>query len=210
MTDLLPYSVLRLLAENPVIKILIVNRTEFLEQAIRRPSEMLWEKLTFPEKEQKPMSPVSVRDRLVYRGNNTWTVIRKRMQCKDIPTLPILQFLRWVFEGYLEEEWRTACWYGHPSDGNSRPEHFPNSVIHAMPKWVLEVDERLVLAKMKQLVSHGLVDGCPCGCRGDFYPSEKGYAFLKANESKAHIGHGRSEIEVAWAGISAVIEGAKK
>jgi len=33
---------------------------------------------------------------------------------------------------------------------------------------VIQVDRKLLLAKMSKLIRRGLVDGCACGCRGDF------------------------------------------
>jgi hypothetical protein len=84
----------------------------------------------------------------------------KSLQCKHIPDLPILEFLNrhdgqwcnWVF-------------------GNERDVHL------AMPTGL---PEKIVLAKMRQLMARGLVDGCGCGCRGDFELTEKGKQFLHA------------------------------
>ena len=65
------------------------------------------------------------------------------LQCKDIPDEPILDYLAGA-DGPVAQ-WdaglRTAM--GNPPD-------------------------KLVLAKLRRLVSRGLIDGCPCGCRGDF------------------------------------------
>lgn len=70
------------------------------------------------------------------------------MQCKDIPNQPILDFLK-VHGGI------GCTWFGNCE----------RSVVHAMPHGV---PSKLVLAKMKQLIKNGLVEGCTCGCRGDF------------------------------------------
>lgn len=77
------------------------------------------------------------------------------MQCKDIPTPPILAFVaaaggpcNWCFED--ERDVRKAM-----PGGFSLP---PN----------------LVLAKMRNLIIKGLVDGCPCGCRGDYVLTKAG------------------------------------
>ena len=43
-----------------------------------------------------------------------------------------------------------------------------------------EYPERVLLAKLRRLVRRGLLDGCPCGCRGDFTITEKGRALLSA------------------------------
>lgn len=74
------------------------------------------------------------------------------MQCKDIPDQPILD---WLAANTHRYKW--ATW----GEGHSMP-----TVRDAMPAGT---PEKLQLAKMRQLIRRGLVDGCPCGCRGDFY-----------------------------------------
>lgn len=80
------------------------------------------------------------------------------MQCKDIPDRPILEFL-----AKRPEVWHNWCF------GDERDVH------NAMPEGV---PGRLVLAKMRQLLRRHLIDGCPCGCRGDFEINAKGLNFL--------------------------------
>ena len=82
------------------------------------------------------------------------------MKCKDIPDKPILQFL------FCKNCW---CTYGK---GYSMP-----TVQDVMPSGT---PVKLQLAKMKQLVKRGLVDGCTCGCRGDFEITDKGKEYLNA------------------------------
>lgn len=82
------------------------------------------------------------------------------MQCKDIPELPILEFLAKF------PRFHTANWFG---------DNFEESVTHAMPKGI---NDKLALAKMRQMIKKGLVDGCGCGCRGDFEITEKGREVL--------------------------------
>lgn len=38
--------------------------------------------------------------------------------------------------------------------------------------------DKVVLAKAHQLIKRGLLDGCDCGCRGDFEVTSKGKLFL--------------------------------
>ena len=38
--------------------------------------------------------------------------------------------------------------------------------------------EKLVRAKMGGLIRRGLVGGCDCGCRGDFFITQKGLELL--------------------------------
>ena len=72
------------------------------------------------------------------------------MQCKDIPDQPILDFIG-------KDTSALGCtWFGNA---------YGNSVTHAMP---LGTPPKLALAKMRSLIRRKLVDGCACGCRGDF------------------------------------------
>jgi hypothetical protein len=80
------------------------------------------------------------------------------MQCKDIPDLPILQFI-----GSHNGSW--CNWYF----GDSKDVHA------AFPP---RVPDKLLLAKMRSLIRRGLVDGCGCGCRGDYMLTELGKAQL--------------------------------
>lgn len=84
------------------------------------------------------------------------------MQCKDIPTRPILEFVR-IHGG-------VGCsWYS----GGKR------DVSNAMPPGL---SDNLRHAKMRQLINKGLIDGCGCGCRGDFEITEKGLEELRDGE----------------------------
>jgi len=84
-------------------------------------------------------------------------MIIKRLQCKDIPTMPILEFIG--KHGGIGCNW---CWL-----------HDERCVRHAMPAGSI-LPDRLVLAKMRKLIAKGYVDGCDCGCRGDFELTDKG------------------------------------
>lgn len=87
------------------------------------------------------------------------------MQCKDIPDLPILEFLVSLKDPKWCDGYRWATWFNG----------YDNSVQNGMPE---NVPEKLALAKMKQLIKRGLVDGCGCGCRGDFILLKKGFDFI--------------------------------
>lgn len=43
---------------------------------------------------------------------------------------------------------------------------------------------KVVLAKFRQLVKRGLLDGCPCGCRGDIELTQNGALLLTLNEER--------------------------
>lgn len=89
------------------------------------------------------------------------------MQCKDIPDRPILEFLA---EHTHEFKWATH------GKGYSMP-----TVQDAMPA---DVPVKLQMAKMEMLIRRGLVDGCTCGCRGDYYITDLGRSALSASEGQ--------------------------
>lgn len=87
------------------------------------------------------------------------------MQCKDIPDKPILEFLK-----SLNGSWAT-WFYGE----------YDNTVQKVFP--IEAQNTKLVLAKMRQMIRRGVVEGCPCGCRGDFVITKKGLEELNENHS---------------------------
>jgi hypothetical protein len=94
------------------------------------------------------------------------------MQCKDIPERPILNFLAGPHDNWPAHGCGT--WF----DGTPRP---ANSVLNAMPPGVAP---KLALAKMRRMIRKGLVDGCECGCRGDFEITDKGREALNQEKRK--------------------------
>lgn len=76
------------------------------------------------------------------------------MKTKDIPEEPILRFLS------LQSGW-TDRW---------------KMKEVAFPEWA---NDKLVLSKMSALIRKQLVDGCPCGCRGDFEITFSGRNLVK-------------------------------
>lgn len=88
------------------------------------------------------------------------------MQCKDIPDKPILEFIARHSKIIDGRDYGWCNWYFCDE----------KDVSQAMPP---ETPEKLRLAKMKQLIHRGVVDGCDCGCRGDFVLTKKGWDILK-------------------------------
>lgn len=124
----------------------------------------------------EPMPPWQPKFFPTPKGTRPKPPKHKRMQCKHIPTLPVLEFLRdlpWLDCGSYRVQ-RTGTWFG--IDNVGRGALFTNSVQHGMPP---DVVDKLALAKMRSLIAKGLVDGCDCGCRGDFTLTDKGRALLK-------------------------------
>lgn len=83
------------------------------------------------------------------------------MQAKDIPEIPILQT--------LAKADRPMNWYVG--------EKIENSItMAAMPE---NTPTKVALAKMRSLIKRKLVNGCPCGCRGDFIITMLGRKYLQ-------------------------------
>lgn len=70
----------------------------------------------------------------------------------------------------LDGAWGTWCWSDHPD---------PTFWLHSVaPLFPAGIPDKLLLAKMAGLIRRGLIDGCPCGCRGDYEATDKGRAFV--------------------------------
>lgn len=88
-------------------------------------------------------------------------------RCEEIPDIPILKFLEslGIQRGYLFENFDCE-----------------QSVLRAMPQGV---SYELAIEKMQTLIDRGLVHGCTCGCRGDFWITDNGLKFLDEMEGGA-------------------------
>lgn len=76
----------------------------------------------------------------------------RRMQCKDIPEL---LFLMVVQEEARKHGWATAVRTHAELEASLGP-----------------LPPRLFLAKARKLIAAGKIDGCGCGCRGEFEISQ--------------------------------------
>lgn len=74
------------------------------------------------------------------------------MQTKDIPDKPIIDF---IIKNGIQNRY---TWFPDVK----------GSLAEAMPEGT---PKKLVLSKIRSMVKRGVLVGCPCGCRGDFYLS---------------------------------------
>jgi len=89
------------------------------------------------------------------------------MQCKDIDRMPILRLL-----AERPGQWHT---YGASDVALAMP-----TVVQAFP---LGCPDKLVPAEMGSLIRRKWVDGCACGCRGDFVITPAGLAEIARTEA---------------------------
>lgn len=83
------------------------------------------------------------------------------MQAKDVPERPILALL----DAQTKDRYTWTFWWDWDDRRGLR------SVMPGVP-------DRVQQAKLRKLIKRGLVDGCVCGCRGDFTITKKGRAHL--------------------------------
>ena len=85
--------------------------------------------------------------------------------------LPVTLSLRYAAKDIPDREALVAVQSGLIVDGHKCPACW----------WKMEglnAPRKVILAKMRALLRRGLIDGCACGCRGDFELTLKGDAFL--------------------------------
>jgi hypothetical protein len=92
------------------------------------------------------------------------------MQAKDLDDKAMLRVVLGISMGWLKRHFKLDGGY------DCRPD-----------SWVFtwdirdqysDVPEKVLVAKLNKLVKRGLLDGCTCGCRGDFWVTPKGHEFL--------------------------------
>jgi hypothetical protein len=88
-----------------------------------------------------------------------------RLQCKHLPIEPIMQVLHDAYPG-----WVCYCLGEH-----SRP----------LDAALQDAPFGLKRAKMASLIARGLVDGCACGCRGDFVLTKQGLEWFREHHGAA-------------------------
>lgn len=80
------------------------------------------------------------------------------MKASDIPDDVFLQAVRVAGDTWAER-------WGHPGRRGSATWGDVTGVLRII---LGAVPERVVLAKARRLIRRGLLDGCYCGCRGDW------------------------------------------
>ncbi len=87
------------------------------------------------------------------------------MKASDIKDEDFLEIVRKYNVGDVPD--KVTSWENHPEWGER---------IISGPRWALIWDleeyfnmpDKVIRAKARSLIERGLMDGCACGCRGDF------------------------------------------
>ena len=87
--------------------------------------------------------------------------MKRNLQCKDLSTYSILYFML----KFKHEHYSMFSYVEH-----SIHKCFPNSS---------RLPNKLILAKLRKLIKRGYIEGCACGCRGDFKLKDQGRLYLK-------------------------------
>jgi hypothetical protein len=97
----------------------------------------------------------------------------KDIQAKHIDDVLMLQTIFGLSLGLLEREYPDSgfdfgpeCWV------------FTWDVEKHLPR----IPYKVLMAKLSKLVNRGLLEGCACGCRGDFYLTPAGRALLTGTD----------------------------
>lgn len=90
------------------------------------------------------------------------------MKASDINDRTVLLFLRG------RTKWASNFGYEDLNDGDS--------IFRCMPSGT---PYKVGLAKMRQLIKRGLVQGCGCGCRGDYEITDDGKAYLSGSGNQS-------------------------
>lgn len=83
----------------------------------------------------------------------------------DMPDLPLVEFVV-----ALDGAWGTWCWSEHED-----PDFWNNSVAPLFPP---DTPWKLIQKKMARLIERGIIEGCPCPCRGDYEVTDASRRFL--------------------------------
>lgn len=84
------------------------------------------------------------------------------MQAKHIPDIVMLETIV-----SLESRWKV--WVSAPEGGRGlhyRRAHSAN--LMEIEVALRPIPPKIILSKLRKLVRRGLIDGCPCGCSGQF------------------------------------------
>ena len=113
-------------------------------------------------------------------------VVQRPMKTRDISDLWFLQVVDVLSRAPLGIVWPEIDDAGKPQPGTCRMFTLQpiDGSIHWIARWDIErlygIPEKLVLSKARSLIKRELMEGCDCGCRGDFEITDAGRALLES------------------------------
>lgn len=110
------------------------------------------------------------------------------MQAKDIPDEIMLRAIRSIMErcpGFGEQP-RDMLWVSSFDMEATAPVLLPGTPF------------KVVMAKLRSLIKRGLIAGCGCGCRGDFWVTDKGEAAIVNRTTVATVLYGPPDPKLGY------------
>ena len=106
-------------------------------------------------------------------------ITQNKIQCKHIPDVQMIALVR-----KCQRMPRTIVnYWGIDKDPISFYDLSTTNFDLLTEIWY-NVPPKVMQAKLKKLIKRGLLDGCACGCRGDFEVTEAGLKFEIAQYEK--------------------------
>lgn len=105
------------------------------------------------------------------------------MKWSDLPEIDVLRAVEQAGRAeprYLRDGVLAALW---PGKVDAEIGHGEWAMIWHVETFFPGVPSKLLRAKLRRLMARGLVDGCDCGCRGDWHLTPNGWdAWLASGE----------------------------
>lgn len=99
---------------------------------------------------------------------------KTNLQAKNIPDQKMLEIIHKVQLRMQKENdaqlLRGVIGYSMPHYWATIPTEQVWANLSYIREELSDFPPKVVLAKLKSMVKRGLIHGCTCGCRGDFYP----------------------------------------
>lgn len=114
-----------------------------------------------------------------HKPHRNWPNPRKaKIQAKHIPAVFLLELLDHLVKIPHLTTWQPWLYTPstpHPIYVRAQVSLNRTQVCEVWP----EIPEKVIIAKLRNLIRKGFVEGCVCGCRGDFHLTNKGKTQLR-------------------------------
>lgn len=135
---------------------------------------------------RKPIEP---------RHRNQPNLRKPKIQAKHIPAEFLLDMIDHLVAIPQMSTWR-PLYYAIPKEPNHTLYVYAQNALCSTQIFNVwpEIPDKVINAKLANLIKKGLVDGCTCGCRGDFHLTDEGrVALAKFRSEQKSTLHTRSD-----------------